>query len=372
MKKVKILFIMWTYSWGGGAENILTNLVNHLDPEKYEIDILEYFHFDVKKEPVNSNINVLPPIIDSNKAGKMEKFYKLMLVKNFPSLLRKKYCNKDYDIEIAFTKMIPSFLLNYKKKTVIWLHGDINKNTDSKSDIKLQEKYLKKADKVVMISKYNEELLLKQFSLIKSKSKMIYNSFNFNQLDYKANLEKLPKSDVPILLCLGRLESGKNPLFLLKVAQILKERKINFKLQYIGHGDLMEPLKNKIVEMNLDDCVEVLGFKENPYPYIKNSTLLVQSSKSEGFPTVFAECTYLGKPFVCTKVGGTYELSDDNKCGYVIDKMDDEQFADKVEELLTNKQLYEKFSKRGMNNVKRFTIEEQVKKFDELVDELRR
>ena len=59
MKKKKILFTIWTYSWGGGAENILTNLVNHLDPNKYEIDILEYFHSDIKKEPVNENITFI-------------------------------------------------------------------------------------------------------------------------------------------------------------------------------------------------------------------------------------------------------------------------------------------------------------------------
>lgn len=371
MKKKKLLFTIWTYSWGGGAENILTNLVNHLDPNKYEIDILEYFHSDIKKEKVNDNINVLPPIIDSTNTNKIEKLYKMILVRHFPNILRKKYANKDYDVEIAFTRMIPSFLLNYNKKTVIWLHGEINENTDSKRDIKLQTKYLKKADKVVIISKYNEELLLKEFPFLEEKKKIIYNSFNFDEIENKANLVKLPKSKVPILLCLGRLDWVKNPLFLLKVAEILKERSVAFKLQYIGHGDLMDELKSEIKELKLEDCVEVLGFKENPYPYIKNSTLLVQTSKFEGFPTIFAECTYLGKPFVCTKVGGVYELSDDNKCGYVIDDMDAEKFADKVIELLNDKKLYKKFSERGKENVKRFTIEEQVNAFDNLIDELK-
>ena len=103
MKKKKILFTIWTYSWGGGAENILTNLVNHLDPNKYEIDILEYFHSDIKKEPVNENINILPPIIDSTNTNKFEKLYKMILTRWFPKLIRKKYANKDYDIEIVKT-----------------------------------------------------------------------------------------------------------------------------------------------------------------------------------------------------------------------------------------------------------------------------
>ena len=45
---------------GGGAESLLTQIVNHLNPEKYEIGIMEIIHDTVKKEPVNSNIKRYP------------------------------------------------------------------------------------------------------------------------------------------------------------------------------------------------------------------------------------------------------------------------------------------------------------------------
>ncbi len=371
MKKKKLLFVIWTYSWGGGAENILTNLVNHLDPNKYEIDILEYFHFNIKKEPVNDNINVLPPIVDVNHTNKIDKFYKMFLVKHNPSILRRKYTYKKYDYEIAFTKMIPSFLLDYSRKTIIWLHGQISNETDKKSDIKLQDKYFRKVDKVIMISKYNEEVMTNMFPVLKDKTVTIYNSFNFDLIDKKSKEEKLPKSSVPILLSLGRLDEVKNPLMLLEVAKKLKEKKIKFKLQYIGHGSLMEELKRKIITLDLEDEVEVLGFKENPYPYVKNSTLLVQTSKHEGFPTVFAEGLYFGKPFVCTKVGGAEELSDNNQCGYVIDNMDINLFTEKVISLLEDKKLYNNFSEHGRENVNQFTIDKQISSFEELLDSIK-
>ena len=44
--KKKILFFMWSFSLGGGAEKILSTIVSNLDPEKYDIDILEMEHFD--------------------------------------------------------------------------------------------------------------------------------------------------------------------------------------------------------------------------------------------------------------------------------------------------------------------------------------
>ena len=58
MKKKKVLFIIWSFSYGGGAEKILANIVNNLDYEKYDIDVLEYLHAD-KMEPVNGNIKIL-------------------------------------------------------------------------------------------------------------------------------------------------------------------------------------------------------------------------------------------------------------------------------------------------------------------------
>ena len=53
----KILFIIYTYSLGGGAEAILTNVVNHLNPSKYQIDILEYAQYGTKTEVINKNIH---------------------------------------------------------------------------------------------------------------------------------------------------------------------------------------------------------------------------------------------------------------------------------------------------------------------------
>ena len=58
----KILFIIWSYSLGGGAEALLTTIVNHLNPQKYQIGILEFYHSSTKKEPANSNIKIYEPI----------------------------------------------------------------------------------------------------------------------------------------------------------------------------------------------------------------------------------------------------------------------------------------------------------------------
>lgn len=109
MKKKKILFIIWSYTYGGGAEKILTNIVNNLNSEKYQIDIIEYWHTNINKENTNKNIKVLPYIIDAEKDSKIKKIiYKILLIL-FPRLIRRKYIKDKYDVEIAFNYMIPTF-----------------------------------------------------------------------------------------------------------------------------------------------------------------------------------------------------------------------------------------------------------------------
>ena len=105
MKK-KILFIIWSFSYGGGAEKQLAGLVNGLNPEKYEIDIIEFFHTDLHIEKVNSNIHFLRPINDKINDTPLKRKIVNVLTYVFPAIIRKKYINKNYDYEISFNNLI--------------------------------------------------------------------------------------------------------------------------------------------------------------------------------------------------------------------------------------------------------------------------
>ena len=66
MKKKKLLFIIWSYTSGGGAEVILANIVNNLDFTKYDVDILEYWHSDIQTLKTDKRVGLLN-IIDATK-----------------------------------------------------------------------------------------------------------------------------------------------------------------------------------------------------------------------------------------------------------------------------------------------------------------
>ena len=366
--KKKLLFIIWSFSYGGGAEKILANIVNNLDLSKYKIDIIEYWNANIKQERVNDGITVLPPIINAQSDSKIKKFLYKIILETFPNILRKKYIEKKYDVEISFNYLIPTFLLSKKSKTISWIHGDIYDLYKNKKNYLLQKKSFRYVDKIVAISNNTYNSLNDVYPEYSDKLVLINNGFNTKEIIQKAEEIKLSKLNVPSLLFINRFDENKNPIFAVEVAKILKEDNINFKLYFIGKGDLDIKINEKIKDYGLEKEVEILGYKENPYPYIKNSDIVLGCSKSEGFPTIFVEAITLGKPFVTTNVGGVAEISNNQKCGFIADNIND--YVNDIKILINDKNEYKKLSEYGKKYVEIFSIEKQIQKIDKLIEGL--
>lgn len=367
MKK-KILFIIWSYSYGGGAETVLKSFVNNMDFEKYEIDIIEYWHSNTKIEDTDKRVGILKPVIDSTKDSKIKMLITKILLENFPILLRKRFIKKKYDYEIAFNYMIPTFLINKKGKTISWNHGDIYDLKSKKREKFLQKRSYKNIDKIVAISQNTYNSIIDVFPEYKEKTTIINNSFDFEDI-IKKSKDKISilKNKFTILFA-GRFDENKNPLLLIEIAKKLKDKNLNFEMWLIGKGELQEKLEEKIAMCNLENECKILGYQKNPYPYFAKADMIILCSKSEGFPTVLAEGLVLGKPFVSTKVGGIEELSDDGQCGIVASNI--EEFSSAIETLIKDDSLYKKMSEHGKEHIKKFNFENQINQLEKLFEEI--
>lgn len=67
----KLLFITWSISYGYGTEKSLADILNKMDKTEYSIDVLPLFK-DSKNSILNSDINVLEPLIDYTKENRDE------------------------------------------------------------------------------------------------------------------------------------------------------------------------------------------------------------------------------------------------------------------------------------------------------------
>ncbi len=174
----------------------------------------------------------------------------------------------------------------------------------------------------------------------------------------------------PVLVCIGRLDKNKNFALVLEAAAILKNKGIKTQLLLIGEGNEKENLKAKVKDLSIKENVIFLGYQQNPLPFLRFAKVLCISSFEEGFPTVVTEALSLGVPFVTTPVAGASdELSFNGECGLVAE-WDAEDYAQKIETIITNDALHEKISKAGKENIKNFSVEQTIKNFNELITAL--
>lgn len=101
--------------------------------------------------------------------------------------------------------------------------------------------------------------------------------------------------DRPYIVHVGSFKKAKRHDLLLKAYS--KTEKTH-KLLLLGQGKLREEAERQVEKLNLSNDVIFLGFKANPYPYIKNAKLLVLSSEIEGLGMVLIEALQLGTPAI--------------------------------------------------------------------------
>ena len=112
------------------------------------------------------------------------------------------------------------------------------------------------------------------------------------------------------LFFFGRLSEEKNPLMFIEIIKKLKDKTIRSII--IGDGPLYNECKKKIKEYHLEKNIEMVGFKSNPFPFIKASKIGIMPSKFEGFGLTAIETIILGKPILNSGVGGLKEIFKNN------------------------------------------------------------
>ncbi len=164
----------------------------------------------------------------------------------------------------------------------------------------------------------------------------------------------------------GRLSEQKNPLRLLRLARLLKEKYPDFVLDIYGTGEYYDEMKEKIQDYGLAKHVFLKGFTKDKTIY-KNYSLLWMTSLFEGLSLVMIEAKANGIPIFTTPCGdGVYEVVHDGVDGFIFDN--DEAYVQKTIEVLTNEALQKQLSKNSYQDFKRFSKEQAEKNWLQIFD----
>lgn len=323
----KLLFITWSVSYGYGTEKSLADVLNRMDKTQYDIRVLPLFK-NSNNSIFNSNIQVLDALIDYTA----ENFDEQQALNHYYDLLAhplhfNKLIKEKYDCIIACNHNAPSYFASYIPggTKILWIRGDLreldykklDKNTSQykqvKQEYEMQANVFKCFDSIAVISDVVQQTLAELFGITENVVK-ISNSVDSEKIKLLSQ-KKIHRPDKMLFTTLGRLDYNKNQLLLLKAAKEVKKQRNDFMVYLLGDGEDRSKLEIYIRENHLEENVKILGFIENPYPYIQNSVATVLTSLSEGFSLVLVESVTLHTPIISTDVGVAKELIEKYNCG---------------------------------------------------------
>lgn len=172
------------------------------------------------------------------------------------------------------------------------------------------------------------------------KSSVLYNVIDVESLYKKAELDT-NSYDYDIAY-IGRLTYPKNPQRLMQVLRLVKEKIPKVKIAVVGAGDLEEETKTLAKEYGLLDNIHFFGFMKNPLKVLKESKVMVMTSRWEGTPMCALEAMALGVPIVSTPVDGLKDLIKNGKNGYLY--ATDNYLSKSLADIVEDEELREKLS----------------------------
>jgi len=270
-----------------------------------------------------------------------------------------------------------------RKPTIIEIQGEVFKKTENKQNIRsrLLQKIgcfaMKRAARVRVISHaiFNQ---VKERTIFEEKIRLVSLRVDLNQFNpslwVSETYKKGDNMGIIKIGYLGRLVDGKGLEDLLQAISNLKSQILNFKVLIFGNGPMEKRLKEMAKELEINDKIEWRGFV--PYGKVPEALaqmdIFVHLSWHEGFGRAIMEALAMEKAVVATRVGGIPDLIKDNENGFLVEPYNPEIVAQKIRELIQNKNLREKFGKAGREWVaKNFEWDDGIKKFANLFLELK-
>ena len=316
----------------GGIEKCIENLTKQLKG-KYEFEV---YYFD--DSIVDQNIiNII------SQYAKVSKITDGMKIKCDICV----WCYLYFDY-YKYKNMIEA------SKYIAWIHSMPRILPDCLLD---NEDFVNDCSSFICVSK-----AVKDGLEIKKDGIVIHNFLNDNIIELSE--EENPTIDIPqdvLKLCVvSRISSGKGFERLLLLVKELEKENIPYIVNIVGKGRKREQEYRKLFE----DYKKVVfvGYRDNPYNYVKNSDYLVQLSDDESWCNSITEAKVLGIPVLVTNFKSSYEQIEDGYNGIIVD-LDEKNYTKIVRRMLEEKDILKE-------NLKDYKYHPEIEEWEKIFEEI--
>jgi glycosyltransferase involved in cell wall biosynthesis len=215
------------------------------------------------------------------------------------------------------------------------------------------------ADGIVSLSQGTKMDLVKNFGVQEDKIEVIYNPIDIDDIIEKSNelvTDVNISKDHVNLICVGSLVKSKGHEYLVKAVYKLNKN-LGYKIRayFIGTGRLENHLKNLVTQLELDDDIVFLGYKRNPFKYMKECDIFVLPAIWEGFGNVIVEAMVCNIPVVSTNCpSGPREIINHKINGVLAEPQNVDSLVEAIRMLIDDQQFYKEIQERGAERAKDF------------------
>lgn len=350
---------------------ICTNATIKINREMYKLS--NKVNIKIEPDILDNNGNIFEILIHKtirfiNKRKRININHKLLLNAYYPKLNRLNLLNKikegEYDIVIGVEPEYSIMLGSISKKInncklIGWQHNSYEAYLNNPrryywGQDELFKKYISKLDACIVLTDRDKELY--ETCLGIDRCKRIYNPLSFSS-EIKSNNTK------ENIIFVGRLiEYQKGLDILLNVFERLSYK--NWTLTIVGDGYDKNKLIRDIKYKNLTDKVKIYNSTDNITKHYVNSSILLSTSRWEGFGLVITEAMECGLSVVAFNNSGPNEIITNNVNGILVDRYDIDEMVKKIELLIEDKELRRKISNGAIKRANDFKVENIMKEWN--------
>ncbi|MDW7730738.1 MAG: glycosyltransferase [Bacillota bacterium] len=293
------LFISTPKTYNGGAENVAARLSRHFQT-KYDISVISFDSSKVDYDYAGSMVDLKLP----SHSGLIQRL--IVIFKATKQIRRyKKSLRPVASISLIGHPNIANIFSQQGELCIVSVRTYLRR---SPSPLKhfLQKKVVNiiynRADKVVAICEGVSKDLVDYYGVDPNKVEVIYPYFDVEDIRRKskelieAELETLFSK--PVIITAGRVTYDKGQWHLIKAFSLIKEEMPDAVLVILGRGEMEDEMKELAQRTGYANDIHFLGYRDNPFKYIRAARVFAFPSLIEGFGNALGEALACGTPAV--------------------------------------------------------------------------
>lgn len=217
------------------------------------------------------------------------------------------------------------------------------------------ERYgMKFADKVIAVSQFTKEIIIKRYGVKPEKITVVHNAVNDEAYHNTKDVHHLRNVFSKIVLFVGRLTLQKGPDIFLKAAEKVLQYDPSVAFIIAGSGDMERQIIRECASLGISDKVFFTGFLrgEELNRIYRAADVYVMPSVSEPFGITVLEALNNGTPVLVSKQSGVSEV-----LTHVlkVDFWDVDEMTNKIISVLNYRSLKECLGAHGKKEVKKLS-----------------